>query len=138
MHRQFFVRAMDSQNNVIKEHCLFAANSNYTSNIIYFPDLGTNSNVHLEFDFEGCGYIQLRYTKIYDREPSFYREFSNGFVAGNPSGHSVNIPLPGVFSRLTAQADTYYADYDQAVNNGTSVSNSILLGARDGIFLKSK
>jgi hypothetical protein len=50
----------------------------------------------------------------------------------------VNIPLPGVFSRLTAQADTYYADYDQAVNNGTSVSNSILLGARDGIFLKSK
>ena len=138
MHRQFFVRAVDSQNNVIKEYSIFAENAGYMPSIIYFPNLGTNRLVHLEFDFEGCGYVQLRYTKIYDRDPSFYREFSNGFVAGNPSGHSVNIPLPGVFSRLTAQADTYYADYDQAVNNGTSVSNSILLGARDGIFLKSK
>jgi hypothetical protein len=136
MHRQFFVRAMDSQNNVIKEHCLFAANSNYTSNIIYFPDLGTNSKVHLEFDFEGCGDIQLRYTKIYDREPSFYREFANGFVAGNPSSHTVDIPLSKTYLRLTAQTDTYYADYDQTVNNGVAVTNKITLGVRDGIFLR--
>lgn|GEM_PF-2594366 len=136
MHRQFFVRALDSQYNVIKEHCIFAANSNYMSNIIYFPDLGTNSNIHLEFDFEGCGYIQLRYTKIYDREPSFYREFANGFVAGNPSGHPVDIPLSETYVRLTAQTDTYYADYDQTVNNGGTVTNKITLGVRDGIFLK--
>ncbi len=135
MHRQFSVRALDSQNNVIKEHYLFAANSNYMPNIIYFPDLGTNSKIHLEFDFEGCGYVQLRDTKIYDREPSFYREFANGFVAGNPSGHPVDIPLSKAYVRLTAQTDTYYADYDQIVNNGGAVTNKITLGVRDGIFL---
>jgi hypothetical protein len=78
----------------------------------------------------------LRYTKIYDREPSFYREFANGFVAGNPSSHTVDIPLSKTYLRLTAQTDTYYADYDQTVNNGVAVTNKITLGVRDGIFLR--
>jgi hypothetical protein len=138
MHRQFVVRALDSQNHVIKECSIFAANAGYMPNIIYFSDLGTNSLVHLEFDFEGCGYVQLRNTKIYNREPSFYREFANGYVAGNPSDHPVTVPVPGTLIRLTAQDDIARADYDQAVNNGVPVTNSILLGARDGIFLKKK
>lgn len=136
MHRQFIARVLDENYHVIEEYSMFAKDDLFFSNIIYFRNLGSANKVHIEFEFEGCGYVRMRYARLWDREPSFYREFDGGFVAGNPSDHSVDISLPIPCYKLTAQADTAKADYDQTVNDGSVVSNSITLGARDGIFLK--
>lgn len=137
MHRQFFVRVLDENFNVLKECNMFADNQTYMQQILYFCDLDSASTVSLEFEFEGCGYVRLRNTRIWDKEASFYREFENGFVAGNPSDHTVTIPLPvSPCFKLTAQPDTVRADYDQTVNDGSTVSSSVTLGPRDGIFLK--
>jgi hypothetical protein len=135
MQRQFEVRALDMEGNILEEHNMFAGNGSYMPNIIYFHSLGTGDTVQIEFDFEGCGYICLSNTGLYAAAPVLLREFDNGLVVANPSNYEVSLSLNAGYRHLTAQADAWKADYDQTVNDGALVTNPVVISARDGLFL---
>lgn len=135
MQRQFVVRMLDASGQLLEEHNMFAGNGSYMPNIIFFKHLGIGDVVQIEFDFEGCGYVCLRNTGLYAAAPVLLREFDNGLVLANPSDYTVSLGLNAEHRRLTAQPDVWKADYDQTVNDGSLISGSLLLPARDGLFL---
>ncbi len=135
MQRQFIVRALDPVGNILEEHHMFAGNGSYMPNIIFFNRLGTGDTVQIEFDFEGCGYVCLRNTGLYAAAPVLLREFDNGLVLANPSDYEIQISLNAEHRHLAAQSDAWKVDYDQTVNDGSLIAGSILLPARDGLFL---
>jgi hypothetical protein len=135
MQRQFEVRALDMEGRILEEHNMFAGNGSYMPNIIFFNHLGTGDTVQIEFDFEGCGYVCLRNTGLYNAAPVLVREFDNGLVVANPSDYEVPLSLNAEYRHLTAQPDAWKVDYDQTVNNGALVTNPVVISARDGLFL---
>lgn len=100
MHRQFQVRALDPDGRVLEEQNMFAANGAYMSNIIFFQQLGTADVVDIEFEFEGCGAVRLRNSRLFAAAPVMLRKFEHGIVLANPSLQSCAVPLNKTWRRL--------------------------------------
>ena len=135
MQRQFEVRALDMEGRILEEHNMFAGNGSYMPNIIFFNHLGTGDTVQIEFDFEGCGYVCLRNTGLYNAAPVLVREFDNGLVVANPSDYEVPLSLNAEDLHRTAQPYAWMVDYDQAVNDFSLFTNPFVIVARDGLLL---
>jgi hypothetical protein len=99
----------------------------------YVRNLGP-ATVDIQITIEGDGNVSLSNFKLNTAPQALARQFENGVVLANPSTNSTLFNLAQLFptlelGRLNGQ--------DSSVNDGSTVGDTVIVPALDGLFLKN-
>jgi hypothetical protein len=97
--------------------------------------LPSNASPELEFTIEGDTRPEITHLRVHRHPDAMYRDFEHGIVLANPSPRPYSFDLaklaPGRrFNRLQGSPQQ-----DPKTNNGAEVSGSVVLQAKDALFL---
>jgi len=91
--------------------------------------------IDLDFEVEGSGPVWIESVDIYPGPETFIREFDNGIVLVNPSEHNYLFDLKKLVGSTNFRKITGSKNQDITINDGTKVTNPILVGPKDSLFL---
>jgi hypothetical protein len=100
----------------------------------YFRDVPAGA-VDLTFEFEGAEPVYLSNVTAHAAADVLFREFEQGLVVANPSGHPVTLDLTRLLPGKQYRRIRGSSRQDPMTNNGQPVGNALTLPAMDALFL---
>jgi hypothetical protein len=101
----------------------------------YFAD-AKSPTTELEFVIEGSEPLWIANVAAYGHTDAIYREFEHGLVLVNPAPHPYVFALDKLFPGARFQRLKGSSKQDTVANNGASVSGSVELQSKEGLFLR--
>lgn len=91
--------------------------------------------IDLSFTIEGANPVWIESVEVYPYPEVLVRQFDNGLVLVNPSDHAYSFDLAKWAGKASYKRLTASKKQDVAVNNGSKVAGSVLVGPKDSLFL---